>query len=94
MINQPHSFNDVKGTPWTLTALALAGTQFALESVDASICVVAQKAVLTLDETNPKTPFALELDDNCHLAIDTPNMEKLDEFLQKVAALQLLGEAA
>jgi hypothetical protein len=85
MHNQPHQFTDIKGMPWTLTALAMTGTQFALESTDASICVVAQKAVLTLDETNKQNPFVLELDDNASVLIDTPTMEKLDEFLQAVA---------
>lgn len=86
MINQPHAFKDAQGMPWTLTALAMAGTQFALESTDSSICVVAKSAVLTLDETNTQHPFVLELDENTSIAIDTPTMEKLDEFLQGVAA--------
>lgn len=86
MINQPHTFKDSQGMPWTLTALAIAGTQFALESTAVSICVVASKAVLTLDETNQQHPFVLELDDNASVTIDTPTMEKLDEFLQAVAA--------
>lgn len=86
MINKPHAFKDVKGMPWTLTALAMAGTQFALESTASSICVVAQKAVITLDETNKQNPFVLELDDNASVLIDTPTMEQLDEFLQAVAA--------
>ena len=86
MINQPHAFKDVKGMPWTLTALAMSGTQFALESDASSVCVVASKAVLTMDETNKQHPFVLELDDNASVTIDTPTMEKLDEFLQAVAA--------
>lgn len=86
MINQPHAFTDTQGMPWTLTALAMTGTQFALESTVSSICVVAQKAVITLDETNTQNPFVLELDDNASVLIDTPTMEKLDEFLQAVAA--------
>lgn len=86
MINQPQAFKDLAGMPWTLTALAIAGTQYALESSDSSICVVAQKAAITLDETNTQNPFVLELDENTSIAIDTPTMEKLDEFLQGVAA--------
>jgi hypothetical protein len=86
MTNQPQAFNDAKGMHWTLTALAMSGTQFALESGDSSICVVAQKAAITLDETNPQNPFVLELDNNTSIAIDMPTMEKLDEFLQQVAA--------
>ena len=86
MINQPHAFNDTNGMPWTLTALALAGTQFALESEQASICVVAKHAGITVDETNAQHPFVLELDGNTSVVIDTPTMEKLDEFLQAVAA--------
>lgn len=85
MINQPHPFKDAQGMPWTLTALAMAGTQYALESTDSAICVVAKSAVLTSDETNTQHPFALELDDNTSVVIDTPTMEKLDEFLQAVA---------
>lgn len=86
MINQPHLFKDAKGMPWTLTALAMSGTQFALESTDSSICVVASKAIVVLNDTNDEHPFALELDDNASVVIDTPTMEKLDEFLQAVAA--------
>lgn len=87
MHNQPHTFNDSKGMPWTLTALALAGTQYVLESAgNTSICVMAQQAVLALDETSPQSPFVLELDNNTSIAIDEPTMEKLDEFLQAVAA--------
>lgn len=86
MINQPHTFKDSLGMPWTLTALAMTGTQFALESSDSSICVVASKAQITVDETNKQHPFVLELDDNASVTIDTPTMEKLDEFLQAVAA--------
>lgn len=86
MHNKPHAFKDAKGMPWTLTALAMTGTQFALESTVSSVCVVASKAVLTLDEGNVEHPFVLELDDNASVVIDMPTMEKLDEFLQQVAA--------
>lgn len=87
MHNQPHAFKDTAGTPWTLTTLALAGTQYVLESAgNNSICVVAQHAAIALDETNPVHPFVLELDHNTSVAIDEPTMEKLDEFLQAVAA--------
>jgi hypothetical protein len=86
MHNKPHRFTDVKGMPWTLTALAMTGTQFALESDVSSVCVVARKAAVTVDETNAQHPFVLELDDNASVTIDTPTMEKLDEFLQAVAA--------
>jgi hypothetical protein len=87
MTNQPQAFHDTKGMPWTLTALE-AGftTQFALESSDCSICVVAQKAVIALDETNMQNPFVLELDENTSISIDTAAMENLDGFLQQVAA--------
>lgn len=87
MHNQPHAFTDTAGMPWTLTALDTGfTTQFALESSDCSICVVAQKAVIALDETNMQNPFVLELDENTSIAIDTASMELLDEFLQAVAA--------
>lgn len=87
MHNEPHAFNDSLGMPWTLTALEYGfTTQFALESTDASIFVIAQKAVITLDETNMQNPFVLELDDNTSIAIDNDAMESLDEFLQAVAA--------
>lgn len=86
MHNQPHPFNDVQGMPWTLTALAMSGTHFALESTDAAICIVAQKAILTLDETHHESPFVLELDANTSIHIDAPTMEKLNQFLQTVAA--------
>lgn len=87
MINQPHAFTDSLGMPWTLTALDSGfTTQFALESSDCSICVVAQKAVIALDETNTQNPFVLELDENTSIAIDNAAMESLDEFLQQVAA--------
>lgn len=87
MHNQPHPFKDTLGMPWTLTALESGfTTQYALESSDCSICVVAQKAVIALDETNLQNPFVLELDENTSIAIDTATMEQLDEFLQAVAA--------
>jgi hypothetical protein len=87
MHNQPHAFKDAKGMPWTLTALAIAGTQYVLESAgNTSICVMAQHAAIALDETSPQSPFVLELDHNTSIAVDEPTMEKLDEFLQAVAA--------
>ena len=87
MINQPHAFKDAAGMPWTLTALALAGTQYVLESAgNSGVCVIAQHATIALDETNPCNPFVLELDHNTSVAIDEATMEQLDEFLQAVAA--------
>lgn len=87
MLNQPHAFTDAAGMPWTLTALQMAGIHYVLESAGhASICVMAQHAALTLDETNPHTPFVLELDNNTLVSINECTMEKLDEFLQGVAA--------
>lgn len=86
MTNQPHAFKDKQGMPWALTVLPAVGNQFVLESTNASIFVVAKQARITLDETCPADPFVLELDENTSIAIDEKTMEKLDEFLQAVAA--------
>ena len=86
MINQPHHFVDASGQGWALTAIDAGGVHYTLESSNSfSFLMIAQRAQLQLDESNTQTPFALELDNNCHIAVDTPTMELLDEFLQQVA---------
>lgn len=76
-------FTDAVGLRWSLTVLPEGKTRFLLEHMSGKgICIAAEAARLTLDESANEVPFVLELDDNCTLTLTNESLEALDEFLQ------------
>lgn len=81
-MNNTCTFTDLSGTEWVLTALRLNGSSVVLESGCAErICVMARHVSLVVsDDVN--SPFALVLDHDTTIAVDTPTKNNLRLFLE------------